>query len=33
MILGSEPLLELHLTGGEGERMDLRPVLPLVVVR
>lgn len=33
MIRGSEPLLELHLTGGGRERIDLRPVLPLVVVR
>src|SRR5687768_5438945 len=34
MIRGSEPLLELHLTGGDREqRVDLRPILPLVVVR
>ncbi len=34
MIRGSEPLLELHLTGGDrGQRVDLRPILPLVVVR
>lgn len=33
MIRGSEPLLELLLTGGGRERIDLRPVLPLVVVR
>lgn len=34
MVHGSEPLLELQLTGGTGsERVDLRPVLPLVVVR
>lgn len=30
----SEPLLELHLTGSaRRERVDLRPILPLVVVR
>jgi hypothetical protein len=34
MIRGSEPLLEVHLAGGDrGQRVDLRPVLPLVVVR
>ena len=34
MIRASEPLLELHLTGGaRRERVDLRPILPLVVVR
>ena len=34
MVRGPEPLLELHLTsGGTHDRVDLRPVLPLVVVR
>jgi hypothetical protein len=33
MVPGSEPLLELHLTAGGGQRTDLRPVLPLMVVR
>jgi hypothetical protein len=34
MVLGSEPLLEVHLAGGDrGQRVDLRPILPLVVVR
>ena len=32
MVRGSEPLLEVHLAG-RGQRVDLRPVLPLVVVR
>lgn len=34
MVRASEPLLELHLASrGRRERVDLRPVLPLVVVR
>jgi hypothetical protein len=34
MVRASEPLLELHLTGGDRrQRVDLRPVLPLVIVR
>ena len=34
MIRAAEPLLELHLDGGARQhRVDLRPVLPLVVVR
>ena len=33
MVRGPEPLLELHLDAGRQERVDLRPILPLVVVR
>jgi hypothetical protein len=34
MVRASEPLLELYLDdGARGERVDLRPVLPLVLVR
>lgn len=30
---GAEPLLEVQLDGGGRERIDLRPVLPIVIVR
>jgi hypothetical protein len=34
MIRASAPLLELHLDDGvRGQRVDLRPILPLVLVR
>ena len=34
IVPASEPLLELYLTvGTERQRLDLRPVLPLVIVR
>ena len=34
IIRGTEPLLELHIDGGmRGQRTDLRPSLPLVIVR
>jgi hypothetical protein len=33
MVSGAAPLLEVHLNGGEESRIDLRPALPLVIVR
>ena len=34
MVRGTEPLIELQLDkGAQGRRVDLRPVLPLVIVR
>jgi hypothetical protein len=33
MATGAAPLLEVFLDGGGGRRTDLRPILPVVILR